>query len=74
MLRDMEAVTISLIRYRAPQLELELDPWPTTRGGSVERPGLWDGGGINDDGGGGGDSDGNANVMARHHKQVAYGD
>ena len=42
------------------------------RGGSEERPGGWDGGGVNDDGGGNGDGDGNTHAMARHQKRVAY--
>ena len=74
VLRDVEAGTRSLILYLASQLELELDPGSATRGGSAERPGGWDGVGINYDGGGDGDGDGdgNAYVMAKHQKQVSY--
>ena len=68
VLREVEEGTISMIRYLAPQLELELYPGLVTRGGSKERLGGWDGGRINDDGGG----DGNINAMARHQNRVAY--
>ena len=70
VLRDVETGVRYLIRYLAPQLELESDPGPATRGGLAERPGGWDGGGLNDDEGS--DGDGDADAMARHQKRVAY--
>ena len=69
VLRDLNAGTRPPIGYLAPQLELKSDLGPATRGGSVERPGGWDGGGLNDDGGGNGNSD--ADAMSRQQNPVA---
>ena len=71
-LMDVEEGTRSLIRYLAPQLELESEPGPVTRGGSAERPGGWDRGGLNDYGGGDGNDNGDVNAMARQQKRVTY--
>ena len=70
MLIDVDMGTISLVPYQAPQLELESDLGPLTRGGAAERPGGWDRGGLNDNEGGDGNVDSNA--MARHQNRVAY--
>ena len=70
VLRDVEAETKSLIRYLAPQLEFESEPGPAMRVGSAERPGLWEGGGLNYDGGG--DGYGATNAISGDQKRVVY--
>ena len=70
VLRDVDVGTRSLIRYLAPQLELESYLGPAMMGMLAERPGGWDGGSQNDDGGGNGDC--NANAMDKYQNWVAY--
>ena len=72
VLRNVEAGTRSLIRYLAPQLELESDLVMENSGGLAERPKGWNRGRLNDDGGGDGDCDDNANAIIRRQKRVAY--